>query len=107
MILPLALAQHEVPEARHVARREAHLVLRKPGLRQVVHLRLTPAIEVLHAEWTCEIALERVVDVLPRQRFERGAGGVEVPVLVLEVRARAERPTPGRERRDSSLPDGR
>jgi hypothetical protein len=81
------LAHHEVrSEARHVARREAS---RTPETldSEVVGLRLTPAIEVPHAERTRQIALERVANVLPRQRFERRASSVEVPVLVLEVLA--------------------
>jgi hypothetical protein len=50
-------------------------------------LFLKAAIKVLHLDWLGEIGLERVVDVLARQFLKSRAGGVEVPVVVVEVHA--------------------
>jgi hypothetical protein len=60
---PVAPAQHEIPKARHVARREEHVVGEVHRARRISHLPLRGSIEVLHANRTREVALERVVDV--------------------------------------------
>src|SRR5687768_15239752 len=84
---PIAFAQHQVPDARHVARREVHVICEVLRSARVARFLMRGTIEILHAERLYEIRLERVVDVATRFFLENRAERVEVPVAVKIVRA--------------------
>ena len=103
----LPRTQHQQTESRHVARGKIHLVLIEIRVRGAVAFALARAIEVLHADRSREVGFERVIDVAPGQLLEGGAGGVEVPVLILEVGSRRYEPRRGDNTVSSSLPEGK
>jgi hypothetical protein len=65
------------------------------GLAGMRDFLLAGSIEILHADGDREVGLEGVVDIFPSEFFKGGAGGVEVPIVVMEVHARILRAASG------------
>src|SRR5690606_22915040 len=89
---PVALAQHEVADARHVARREVRVVGQVLRSRGVAAEAWPRAVDVRHAARAGERLVERVEDALAGELREDGAQRVEVPVVVEVVLAGRLRP---------------
>ena len=85
--VPVSLAEHQLAEARHVPRRERHVVgqVHRPG--RVARFAVLRTIPVLESQGLDQIRGEGVVDVLARQSLEYGSGRIEVPVAVEHVGA--------------------
>jgi hypothetical protein len=86
--VPVAAARHHQAEAGHVARREEQVVGKKARLALEAHHALARELEVLHLQRPGELLVERLEDRLAGQLLEHRAQDVEVPVVVVEERAR-------------------
>jgi hypothetical protein len=85
--VPVALVEHQVADARHVARGNDDRIGRILRDGEVPRLGLDAPVPVLEFQRDGELGLELVVDVPLREVLEGGAGGVEIPVAVEHVAA--------------------
>ena len=85
--IPIAFAQHQIADARHVTRRHPNRVGRVLGDREIAFLVLRRSIPILELQRDGELRLELVVDIASRELFEDRAGDVEIPVAVQHVGA--------------------
>jgi hypothetical protein len=90
--VPVAIAQHQVADARHVTHGEVHVIGAVDGAGGVAGAAVQLAPEVLHAQWLYQLALQRVVDAAAGELLEDRAEHVEVPVAVQVVFAGLLRP---------------
>ena len=85
--VPLAVAEHKVAHAGHIADRQVEMVSRELREFEVAALLLGRAVPVLHSDGDGYVLSESVVDILSRKLLEDGSGAVEIPVVIDEILA--------------------
>ena len=85
--VPTAFPEHQLPEPRHVARGEMHVVGEMFRHLRVARQLVARTVEILHAQRLRQIALQRVENVQPRLLRENRSRDIEVPIVVNKSRA--------------------
>ena len=95
--IPPAPASIRESDPRHIASRKVHGVFRMSRDRQFVIPPLECPVKILHAKGLREVLVWGLENFLPADLLECRPCGIEVPVLVLEIRPRGLRSPPGHE----------